>query len=56
MEDLGIEELKQLIHFYKQRTNELEYVNLQWQLRYNKLLQSNSKPIPATKITKTKSE
>jgi hypothetical protein len=56
MEDLGIEELKQLISFYKQRANELEYINLQWQLRHNKLLQNSSKPVPATKITKTKSE
>jgi hypothetical protein len=56
MDDLGIEELKQLISFYKQRSSELEFSNLQWQLRYAKLQASLSQPIPATKITKTKSE
>lgn len=56
MEDLNNDDLKQLLTFYKQRANELEFSNLQWQLRYNKILSSQSKPIPATKITKTKPE
>jgi hypothetical protein len=56
VEDLNIDDVKQLLNFYRQRTNELEFSNLQWQLRYNKILSSQSKPIPATKITKTKSE
>ncbi len=54
MEDLGTEELKQIISFYKQRANELEYANLQWQLRHNRLLQANSESIPATKTVKNK--
>jgi hypothetical protein len=56
MNDLGIEELKQIITFYKQRASELEFSNLQWQLRYAKLQESLSQPVPATKVTKTKSE
>lgn len=56
MDDLSIEDLKQLVSFYRQRTNDLEFANLQWQIRYNKALASESKAIPATKVTKTKSE
>jgi len=56
MQDLNIEELKQLLSFYRQRSSEFEFENLQWQLKYNRLLNSQSQPIPATKITKTKSE
>jgi len=56
VEDLGIEDLKQLISFYKQRANDLEFSNLQLQLRYNKAISSQSKPTPATKVTKIKSE
>jgi len=56
VEDLSNEDLKQLVLYYKQRTNELEFFNLQLQLKNKKLLSDESKPIPATKITKTKSE
>jgi len=59
MEDLSIEEIKQIVTFYKQRTSDLELSNLQWQLKYNKLLLNNSQPVTATKVTaerKTKSE
>lgn len=59
MEDLGIEEIKQIVTFYKQRVSDLELSNLQWQLKYNKLLLNNSQPVTATKVTaerKTKSE
>lgn len=59
MEDLGIEEIKQIVTFYKQRASDLELSNLQWQLKYNKLLLNNSQPVTATKVTadrKTKSE
>ena len=56
MDELGNEELKQIVSFYRQRCSDLEYSNLQWQLRYNKLVNAASEPIPATKITKTKSE
>ena len=59
MEDLGIEEIKQIVTFYKQRASDLELSNLQWQLKYNKLLLNNSQPVTATKVTaerKNKSE
>ena len=59
MEDLGIEEIKQIVTFYKQRVSDLELSNLQWQLKYNKLLLNNSQPVTVTKVTaerKTKSE
>ena len=59
MEELGIEEIKQIVTFYKQRVSDLELSNLQWQLKYNKLLLNNSQPVTATKVTaerKTKSE
>ena len=59
MEDLSIEEIKQIVTFYKQRASDLELSNLQWQLKYNKLLLNNSQPVTVTKVTaerKTKSE
>ncbi len=56
MEDLTLEDAKQIINFYKQRASEMEFANLQWQLKYNRLLTSNTQPVSATKITKTKSE
>jgi len=56
VEDLSNEDLKQLILYYKQRANDLEFSNLQLQLKNKKLLSVESKPRPATKITKTKSE
>jgi hypothetical protein len=56
VDNLDIEELKQLLSFYRQRTNDLEFSNLQWQLKYNKVAASKSESIPATKVTKTKSE
>ena len=56
MQDLSIEELKQLLSFYRQRSSEFEFDNLQWQLKYNRLLNAKSQPVSATKITKSKSE
>ncbi len=56
MEDLNIEEIKQIVNFYKQKASDLEFSNLQWQLKYNKLLTNSSQPVPATKVTKNKSE
>jgi len=51
MNDLGIEELKQIINFYKQKSSDLEFTLLQTQLKLNKIisLQPNEEPIPATK-------
>jgi hypothetical protein len=37
MNDLGIEELKQLLTFYKQKSSELEFTLLQSELKINKL-------------------
>ena len=56
MEDLGIEEVKQLVNFYRQKASDLEFQLLQSQLKLNKLLLQQSAPVPATKITKSKSE
>ena len=56
MEELGVEELKQLINFYRQKASDTEFQLLQIQLRFNKLMMQQSEPVPATKITKTKSE
>jgi hypothetical protein len=36
MEDLNIEELRQLVTFYKQRSSDLEFSLLQTQLKLNK--------------------
>jgi len=55
VEDLTIDEAKQLINFYKQRSSDLELQLLQTQLKLNKLILNQVEPIPATKITKTKS-
>jgi hypothetical protein len=51
MNDLGIEELKQMINFYKQKSSDLEFTLLQTQIKLNKIisLQSNEESIPATK-------
>jgi hypothetical protein len=43
MEDLGIEELKQLINFYRQKSSDLEFNLLQTQLKLNKI---NSLRVP----------
>lgn len=56
MEDLGIEELKQLVNFYRQKASDSEFQLLQSQLRFNKLMLQQPAPVPATKITKSKSE
>ena len=51
MEDLGVEDLKQLINFYKQRSSDLEFSLLQSQIKLNKIifLQSSEEPKQATK-------
>lgn len=56
MEDLGVDELKQLVNFYRQKSSDTEFQMLQTQLKLNKLMMKQAEPIPATKITKTKSE
>ena len=51
MEDLGRDELIQLVTFYKQRASDLEFSLLQTQLKLNKasLNSSQEQPVPATK-------
>ena len=56
VDELTVYDIKQLVNFYRQRASDLEFSNLQWQLKYNKLVAMTSQPIPATKITKSKSE
>lgn len=56
MEDLGVEELKQLVSFYRQKSSDLELQMLQTQLKINKLIANQVVPVPATKVTKNKSE
>jgi hypothetical protein len=56
MEELGVEELKQLVTFYRQKSSDVEFQLLQVQLKLNKLMAQQSEPTPAIKTTKTKSE
>jgi hypothetical protein len=57
MEDLNIEELKQLVLFYKQRASDIEFSMLQTQIKLNKYLSFNAstdqvgldKPVSAKK-------
>ena len=54
VEDLGVDDLKQLINFYKQRSSDLELQVLQLQLKMNKVIANQVEPMLATKTTKTK--
>ena len=56
MDDLTLEEIKQIVNFYKQRSSDLELSNLQWQLKYNRLLSVNNETTSINKTNKTKSE
>jgi hypothetical protein len=38
VEDLGIEDLKQLVNFYKQKASDLEFQLLQTQLKLNTVI------------------
>ena len=51
MEDLSIEELKQLVTFYRQRSSDLEFSLLHTQLKLNKVisLQNFEEPKQAIK-------
>ena len=48
-----MDDLKQLLNFYKQKSSELEFQVLQMQIKLNRLVKQED-PVPATKITKTK--
>jgi hypothetical protein len=59
MEDLTIDELRQLLTFYKQRASDVEFTFLQTQIKLNKLIsaqlvldQNVSKKETSEKITK----
>lgn len=54
MEDLGIEDIKQLVNFYKQKSTDLEFQVLQLQLKLNKLMLMTKPDTPetSTKISK----
>jgi hypothetical protein len=56
VEDMQIEDVNQLVNFYRQKAADLELQLLQSQIKLNKLMVSQPEPVPATKITKTKSE
>jgi hypothetical protein len=51
MNDLGIEELMQIVNFYRQKSSDLEFSLLQNQIKLNKIIsfQSMEQPVPATK-------
>ena len=53
VEDLGVEELKQLINYYKQRSSDLEFSVLQLQMKLNKIISlQESKPATKTVVEK----
>jgi hypothetical protein len=57
MEDLNIEELKQLVTFYKQRLSDVEFSLLQNQLKLNKFISENiEKQSPSSNPTPEKNK
>jgi hypothetical protein len=56
VEDLNIDEVKQLVNFYRQKASDLELQILQIQLKNARSTNLEQDSIPATKITKTKSD
>jgi hypothetical protein len=52
MSDLGIEDLKQIINFYKQKCSDLEFAVLELQIKINNIISGKEVPVPATKISK----
>lgn len=54
MENLGRDELIQIINYYKQRCSDLELQILQFQIKLNKLIPQKSEPVPAVKNTVNK--
>lgn len=43
MENMEFEEVSQLMHFYKHKSQELEFENLKLQIKLNKIIENNSK-------------
>ena len=58
MEDLGRDELIQLVTFYKQRASDLEFSLLQTQLKLNKasLVSNQDQAVQAAKATADKKQ
>lgn len=58
MEDLGRDELIQLVTFYKQRASDLEFSLLQTQLKLNKasLISNQDQAVQAAKATADKKQ
>ena len=58
MEDLGRDELIQLVTFYKQRASDLEFSLLQTQLKLNKasLISNQDQAVQAAKTTADKKQ
>ena len=58
MEDLGRDELIQLVTFYKQRASDLEFSLLQTQLKLNKasLVSNQDQAVQAAKTTADKKQ
>jgi len=57
VEDSGVEELKQLINYYRQRSSDLEFNVLQLQMKLNKIISlQESKPVTKTVVEKTLSK
>lgn len=59
MENVGIEDLQQILNYYKQKSSDLELQLLQMQLKFNKIASSsnslvNDEQKPAIKTSKTK--
>ena len=54
MEDLNIEEVKQLLNFYRQKAVDLEFQVLQLQIKLNRAMSEQEVSKPATKVTKNK--
>jgi hypothetical protein len=56
MNEIGIEELKQLVNFYRQKSSDLEFSLLQTQLKLNNIISlkniEDSKPAIKTVIDK----
>jgi hypothetical protein len=45
MNNLEIEEMKQLLNFYRHKSNELELENLKLQIKLNSLTSENTLPL-----------
>lgn len=56
MEELSVDDLKQLVNYYRSRSNDLEFQVLEMTLKMNKLVTLNHNPVPATKTVVEKKQ